>query len=71
MTEDLKRRAMQAYYASITFMDAQVGRVLDALDEAGLADNTVVLLTSDHGYHMGEHGYYQKRRCLKTPRACR
>ena len=61
MTEDLKRRAMQAYYASITFMDAQVGRVLDALDEAGLADNTVVLMTSDHGYHMGEHGHYQKQ----------
>ncbi len=55
------REAMQAYYASITFMDAQVGRVLEALEKSGLADNTVVLMTSDHGYHMGEHGYYQKQ----------
>ncbi len=55
-----KREAMQAYYASITFMDAQVGRVLEALERVGLADNTIVLMTSDHGYHMGEHGHFQK-----------
>ncbi|QDU95382.1 sulfatase [Lignipirellula cremea] len=53
-------QAIQAYYASISLMDAQVGRVLKSLDDLGLADNTVVLFTSDHGYHMGEHGYYQK-----------
>jgi arylsulfatase A-like enzyme len=58
---DTARKAMQAYYASITFMDAQVGRVLEALDRLGLSENTVVLFTSDHGYHMGEHGYYQKQ----------
>jgi len=51
----LARQAIQAYYASITFVDAQVGRVLDALDETGLAANTIVVFTSDHGYHMGEH----------------
>ncbi len=56
----LAKQAIQAYHASITFVDRQVGRVLDALDETGLADNTIVLLTSDHGYHMGEHGHYQK-----------
>ncbi|REK19549.1 MAG: DUF4976 domain-containing protein [Planctomycetota bacterium] len=61
LSDDLARQAIQAYYASITFMDAQVGRVLDALERAGLADNTVVLMTSDHGYHMGEHGHYQKQ----------
>ena len=60
LVEDLARQAIRAYYASISFADAQVGRVLDALEETGLADNTVVVLTSDHGYHMGEHGYYQK-----------
>src|SRR5262249_54855467 len=54
MTDDLRRQAVQAYYASITFMDGQVGRVLDALDRLGLAENTVVVLTSDHGYHLGE-----------------
>ncbi|MGB7325281.1 MAG: sulfatase [Rubripirellula sp.] len=56
----LARQAIQAYYASITFADAQVGRVLDALRETGLDRNTIVVFTSDHGYHMGQHGYYQK-----------
>ncbi len=60
MTDDLRRQALQAYYASISFMDAQVGRVIDALDQAGLADNTVIVFTSDHGYHTGEHGLWQK-----------
>ncbi len=60
LPETTKREAMQAYYASISFMDAQVGRVLDALERVGLADNTIVLMTSDHGYHMGEHGHFQK-----------
>lgn len=57
---NLARQAIQGYYASITFADAQVGRILDGLDEVGLTDNTVIVFTSDHGYHMGEHGYYQK-----------
>tara|TARA_Y100001934_G_scaffold204191_1_gene241034 strand:- start:10218 stop:11657 length:1440 start_codon:yes stop_codon:yes gene_type:complete len=56
----LAKEAIQSYYASITFADAQLGRILDALDETGLAKNTVVLFTSDHGYHMGEHGHWQK-----------
>ena len=53
--------AIQAYLATISFMDAQLGRLLDALEETGLKDNTIVLFTSDHGYHMGEHGHFQKR----------
>ena len=56
----LARQAIQAYYASITFADVQLGHILDTLEETGLDENTVVLFTSDHGYHMGEHGYYQK-----------
>ena len=56
----LAKQAIQAYYASITFADAQVGRILDALKQTGLEKNTIVLFTSDHGYHMGEHGHYQK-----------
>jgi len=60
MTDPQRRQAQQAYRASISFLDAQVGRVLDALDNNGLADDTIVVFTSDHGYHMGEHGLYQK-----------
>lgn len=56
------RNALQAYCASVTFVDAQIGRVLDALDTLGLAERTIVVFWSDHGYHLGEHlGAWQKR----------
>jgi len=60
MTDEQRRLAQQAYYASISFMDAQVGRVIAALDRLGLAENTIIVFVSDHGYHMGEHGLWQK-----------
>ncbi len=61
LTDPLRRQALQAYYASISFMDAQVGRVVAALDRLGLAESTVIVFTSDHGYHTGEHGLWQKQ----------
>jgi uncharacterized sulfatase len=60
LTDDLRRRAIQAYRASASFMDAQAGVVLRTLDELGLADRTIVVFLSDHGYHLGEHGLWQK-----------
>ncbi|WP_176954399.1 sulfatase [Niabella drilacis] len=60
MPDSLARRAIQGYYATISFLDAQVGKVLQALDSLGLKENTIIVFTSDHGYHLGEHEYYQK-----------
>jgi iduronate 2-sulfatase len=58
--EQGQRRAIQAYYASITFMDAQVGRILSALERLGLEGNTIVVFMSDHGFLLGEHGEWMK-----------
>ena len=55
-----QRRVRQAYYACVSYIDAQIGRVLDELDLLGLADNTIVCLYGDHGYHLGEHGLWGK-----------
>jgi arylsulfatase A-like enzyme len=52
--------AVRAYQASATFADAQVGRILDALDNSDYADNTIVVLWSDHGYHLGEKEHWEK-----------
>ena len=50
----------KAYYSVVTFMDAQLGRVLDALDASGLSSNTITVLWGDHGYHLGEQGEWCK-----------
>lgn len=71
ITDATKLEAMQAYYATITFMDAQLGRVLDKLDALSLSDNTIVVFLSDHGYSLGEHDLWQKgnlfENTLRTP----
>ncbi|MDF1659479.1 MAG: sulfatase [Verrucomicrobiales bacterium] len=50
------------YYATVTFMDEQLGKVMEELDRQGLRDSTLVIFTSDHGYHLGEHHFWQKSR---------
>jgi iduronate 2-sulfatase len=58
--EESRRRMWQAYYASVTFMDEQLGRVIDELERLGLRESTAIVFTTDHGYHLGEHGFWQK-----------
>ena len=65
LDNQLAKTIKKAYYATNSFVDAQVGRVLDKLKETGLDKNTIVVFTSDHGYHLGEHGHWQKRTLLK------
>jgi iduronate 2-sulfatase len=62
MKMDVRRqkKAVGGYYASVAFMDRMVGQVLDGLKEAGLDEKTIVIFTSDHGYHLGEHDFWAK-----------
>ena len=62
MKMDVRRqkKAVAGYYASVAYMDAQVGKVLDALEKAQLSDRTIIIFTSDHGYHLGEHDFWAK-----------
>lgn len=60
-TDEELRGAIRAYYASVTYVDKQIGRVLDTFDRLKLSDNTIVILWGDHGWHLGEHGNWQKQ----------
>ena len=55
-----QKGTLRAYYASVSFVDALVGKILTALEATGQRDNTIVIFTSDHGYHLGEHDMWQK-----------
>ena len=71
ITIDEARKCKQAYYATVSFIDAQIGRMLDALEENDLLENTIIVFWSDHGYFLGEKGLWYKRknfeRSVKVP----
>ena len=58
--EEMTRKLRHGYYACVSYIDAQIGKVLDELDRTGLADNTVIALWGDHGFHLGEQGIWAK-----------
>ncbi|MEN8117955.1 MAG: sulfatase [Bacteroidota bacterium] len=60
MNEAQEKKAVAAYYAAVSYMDTQVGKVLKTLKEEGLEDNTIVIFTSDHGFHLCEHNFWMK-----------
>ena len=71
LNHQTRKIVKEAYYATTSFVDAQIGKVLDKLKETGLDKNTIVVFTSDHGYHLGEKGHWQKQtlydRATKVP----
>lgn len=65
--EDLQYNMLRGYYACVTYVDAQLGRVVDELDRLGLRDNTVIIVWGDHGYQLGEHGTWCKATAWENP----
>jgi arylsulfatase A-like enzyme len=63
---EMARTLIHGYYACVSFTDAQIGRLLDALEKTGLAKNTIVVLWGDHGWQLGEHGMWNKHSCFET-----
>ncbi|MEM7143645.1 MAG: sulfatase [Verrucomicrobiota bacterium] len=58
--DDLARTLLHAYYACVSYVDAQIGLMIDALEEAGVRDNTIIIVWGDHGWHLGEMGVWGK-----------
>jgi len=62
------KEAIAAYYACVSFIDSNIGMVLDELEKQGLAQNTIVFIMGDHGFHLGDHGFWSKYSMLEATR---
>ena len=62
--EAFQREAKHGYYACVSYIDAQIGLVLDELERLGLAESTIVVILGDHGWHLGEHGFWGKHNLM-------
>lgn len=62
------KEAIAAYYACVSFVDSNIGMVLDELERQGLAGNTIVFIMGDHGFHLGDHGFWSKYSMLESTR---
>ncbi len=60
VTDDQARKLIHGYHAAVSYSDAQLGKVIAALDELGLSKNTIIVLWGDHGWHLGDHGMWSK-----------
>lgn len=67
-TEQETREAIAAYYACVSFVDDNVGMILDALKREGLEQNTIVVFLGDHGFHLGDHGCWSKYSLMEATR---
>jgi len=66
VSDEYARKLRHAYYACISYVDAQIGKVLDALEKSGKADNTIIILWGDHGWHLGDQLVWGKHTLLET-----
>jgi arylsulfatase A-like enzyme len=67
-TPQQSREAIAAYYACVSFVDENIGLILDALEREGLAGTTAVFILGDHGFHLGDHGFWSKYSMLEATR---
>lgn len=65
-SEEYHRQSLNGYYACVSFVDSLVGRIMNHLDKLGLSKNTIVVLWGDHGWNLGEHGFWGKHNLMQT-----
>lgn len=66
VSTETARQLIHGYYACVSFIDSQIGRLLSAMDSSGLDENTIIVLWGDHGWQLGEHGMWNKHSCFET-----